>query len=238
MSTPFDLDPVSPNPVYLQVAAQIRAAVSSRRIQGGAVLPSERELASSLEVSRSSVREAIRILQAEGFLSRSRSGRIVVGDRPQRLRVTLSASPLATYELDDLVEFRGALEAQAVELAAKNPGGQEVDRAEGLLDLMGEPEISAEQFDALNLEFHKTIIAASGNEVMVAVMEFVRNAITGYLPRVLALADSPTGELGRMLEEHRAIVEAIRKGDGLMAASRAKHHIETFYRMIKVDDDE
>src|SRR5262245_43752038 len=115
-------DGVSRNPLYLQVAESLREAIIAGALAPGDALPTERDLSESFGVSRASVREALRALQAQGLVSSTGSpSRTVVaegaGEHARDAMVTLLR--LNGVGVDDLMEFRSLLEAGALAAAAR-----------------------------------------------------------------------------------------------------------------------
>jgi DNA-binding GntR family transcriptional regulator len=102
---------------------------------------------------------------------------------------------------------------------------------------MEQPGVDPSEFDRLNMEFHLAVVASSGNEVIVRVMRLLREALSGYLPDLLARVTNPRGTLERMVEEHRAILTSIAEGNATLAASLAQSHVEGAYQAERDKDD-
>ncbi|GAA4658089.1 FCD domain-containing protein [Kineococcus glutinatus] len=201
----------------------------------GGRLPPERTLAEQLGVSRASVREAIRVLEAMGVVrsgvgSGPDAGTVVVGDPAAplsaalRLHVGTRALPVR-----DLVEARVLLESWAVATAASTGSGQvELARAEELLVAMEEEELAPERFHALDAEFHVTLAAAAGNVLVSTVMVALRDAVRGYVVAAVPTLPDWSTTAHRLRAEHREVVRAVRAGDPARAADAVRAHIEGF----------
>ncbi|TYL53376.1 FadR/GntR family transcriptional regulator [Agromyces mariniharenae] len=215
--------------------------VESRLLSGELVpgdrLPGERALSAELGVGRSSVREALRVLEVLGLIrtasgSGPTAGAIIVAT-PQggmsalmRLQVAARGFPVA-----DIVRTRLILETSVAGDLAEAAADVDVDlhAADLLLDAMDDPHLDAAEFLALDAAFHLALAEASGNQVIAATMAGLRSGIEGYARAGLdTIADWATTST-RLRREHRGIVEAIRASDAPTARSRVHDHISGYY---------
>ncbi len=241
---PLVADPPTPfrsvvkNPIYLQVANQMREAILAGQLSPGDRLPTERALCVQFGVSRASVREALRALQAQGLLS----GRERLS--PHRTTVSrasndsLSAALAQTVRLrnvglSDLVDVRCALETTTLERAAERRLPKPLEMARLELTVMRAPDIDVEAFHRADVRFHLALVAASGNEALLAVMSAVRDSISEHLLTALRALPNQKQGLRRLCEEHEAIFAAVESGDGARAATLGRLHVEKFYRRAK-----
>ncbi|MDT0168326.1 FCD domain-containing protein [Pseudarthrobacter sp. BRE9] len=217
------------------VLTWIEDQLSAGRLAVGGRLPAERSLAEQLKVSRTSVREAIRILEAMGVVragvgSGPESGTVVISDPTAALGSALRLH-VATQHLPvaDIVETRVLLEAWA---AAKAPrDAPELDSAAALLEAMDAPEgLPAGDFLALDVRFHLALANAAGNTVVSAMMGSLREAIQGYAAELTSNLPDWEATATRLRTEHHAILAAVRNGDGGRAAELVSAHIEGFYK--------
>ena len=221
---------------YELVLQQVEADLAAGRLRLGERLPGERGLAERLGVSRASVREAIRVLEAMGVVRTSvgsgpDAGAVIVADPSSALSSALRLH-LATSHLpiSDIVQTRVLLESWAAREAARRSGAGDLATAERLLDDMDDPGLTPERFHLLDAEFHVTLTALAGNVLIAAVMAALRESIHGYvMAAVPQLADWET-TARRLRSEHRAVVAAVRAGDGGVAATLVSAHIAGFYR--------
>lgn len=218
-------------PIYLQVAAQLREAILSGRFAPGDRLPTERELAREFGVSRTSVREALRALEAQGFVAPGpATARTVVGPGlSEALRDAVgNLLRLQQIPLDDLVDFRCTIETAAVARAAARRPEEALAEAAAAHAEMSLAGIGAEAFEKADLRFHVALARASGNDALHLVMLAVRDAIGRYLlDRMQRRRDLAAG-LERLCREHDAVLTAVRAGDGQEAATLVRAHIEAF----------
>ncbi len=224
------------NPAYLQVAEQIREAILDGSLAAGKPLATERELCRQFGVSRTTVREALRALQAQGL--------VAGGGSTSTVRTTVATGPtsaplrdalrhlvqLQRVSLADLVELRCALEGAALSRAAGDGDPARLAEARQALDEMAAPGISAEDFDAADVRFHVALVAASGNEALHLVMLAVRESVASHLLEALAGLRGNTRPVLRALHaEHAAVLDAVEAGDGERAAELVRQHVLGFY---------
>ncbi|MFF2370463.1 FadR/GntR family transcriptional regulator [Agromyces sp. NPDC058110] len=219
-------------------------------LRPGDRLPGERLLASDLGVGRSSVREAVRVLEAMGLIrtatgSGPNAGAIIIAtpggamSALMRLQVAAHGFPVA-----DIVRTRLILEtAVAGELAETVPSGArdahgdtlstpDLASADALLDAMDSPGLEPSEFLALDAAFHLALAEASGNQVIAATMAGLRSGIEAYALGGLERIDDWDATSARLRHEHRGIVEAIRASDAASARSRTHDHISGYYAEI------
>lgn len=229
---------VSKNPVYLQVAEQMREAILAGTLAHGEQLPTERALCVQFGVSRASIREALRVLQAQGLLSgrtRTTPHRTTVSRGPND---SLSAALAQTVRLrnvglGDLVDLRCALETTTLERAAERRLPAPLAAAAAELAVMRDPSISVEAFHLADVRFHLALVAASGNEALLAVMSAVRDSISEHLLTALRALPNQKQGLKKLCVEHEAIYAAVIAGNGPLAAQLGRAHVENFYRRAK-----
>jgi DNA-binding FadR family transcriptional regulator len=210
---------------YEQIAERLAADIRSGLHPPGERLPSERELARSLEVSRASVREALAALQLQGVVeTRPGAGTFVTADaaaKPDGL--AHDASPSA------VLEARAQLEPAVARLAAAR--AQPDTAVENLLAAMEaatDPDDPAARatWNASDRLFHRQLAAMTGNPVLLAFADHVAALMDE--PLWQRLRDDSIGTPGRTrihVAEHRMIYEAIVEGDAEAAAFYSAQHI-------------
>ncbi|MFJ4029644.1 FadR/GntR family transcriptional regulator [Paenarthrobacter sp. NPDC089989] len=210
----------------------IEQQLSSGELALGGRLPGERTMAEQLQVSRTSVREAVRILEAMGVVragvgSGKDAGTIVIAEPGSALGSTLRLH-VATRHLPvaDIVETRVLLESWAA--ARAHPGVPELDEAAELLDQMdAAPDVDT--FLGLDARFHVALAQAAGNAVVSAMMASLRGAIENYASELTGNLPDWNATAGRLRAEHRAILAAVKASDGGKAADLVAAHIRGFY---------
>lgn len=201
-------------------------------------LPPERELAAQLGVGRSSVREALRVLEVMGLIrtatgSGPNAGAIVIatptGGMSTLLRLQVAAR---AFPFDDVVATRLVLETAVVAALAADPQ-RSADEAHRVLDAMDDPDLTPAEFLALDAQLHLALAEASGNTVVAAVMAGLRTAIESYVLAGAERIDERAGDwkrtAHRLRAEHRAIVAAVDDGDADRARTLITDHITGYY---------
>ncbi|MET0713652.1 MAG: FCD domain-containing protein [Mycetocola sp.] len=205
------------------------------RLRPGDRLPGERALSADLGVGRSSVREAIRVLEVLGLVrtatgSGPSAGAIIValpgGGMSALMRLQVAATGFAVA---DIVKTRLVLEtAVAADLADATPR-PDLSASIALLDVMESRALPEAEFLALDAQFHLSLAEASGNQVIAATMAGLRSSIESYVREGATSLPSWTDTADRLKREHRDIVAAIEAGDAASARDGVHHHISAYY---------
>ncbi|MBB4683025.1 GntR family transcriptional regulator [Amycolatopsis jiangsuensis] len=188
-----------------RVRDELRERILTGRLRPGDRLV-ERELAEDLGVSRVPVREAIRSLEAEGFLVVQSPRRVVVRQ-------------LARVDVEELFDVREALESLAAGLAAERAGKPQLRRLERLL---AEAARATQRGDGariatLNSRLHDEIVTIAGNGLLSTVLQPLEGR--------LRWLTSQNEHWSDLLGEHRRLVEAIASGDAARARELAAEHV-------------
>jgi DNA-binding FadR family transcriptional regulator len=219
--------------IYVQVAEQIRRAILERALPSGEGLPPERELVQQFGVSRATVREALRHLQAQGFLaSRGRTSSMRAAGPEEAVARFCEALghvvQLREVSLPDLVELRIAIESAALARAAIAPVAARLDEARTALAIMERAETGPADFHAADVAFHVALVGASGNQALLLVMLAVKDAIALHLRE--SLPDGTFARLrSRIVAEHRKLLRAVETGNAKSAIAGLRSHLATFY---------
>ncbi|WP_439674454.1 FadR/GntR family transcriptional regulator [Embleya sp. MST-111070] len=230
-----DWRPVKRVRAFEEVVAQIEEQIASGRLRAGDKLPGERALAAALGVSRPSVREAMRVLEAMGVLvanpgSGPEAGAILAGSAGPALTGVLGLHlGLANFAVDDVVETRLLIESWAVEGAARHAGEADLDRLRAIVAAMDDPDLSPERFNELDTEFHTTIAELSGNALVTTFMRALRDTVRRHQRRAVAELGPDTGALRA---DHRAILAAIVARDPRAAADAVAAHLRRAYPQV------
>jgi GntR family transcriptional regulator, transcriptional repressor for pyruvate dehydrogenase complex len=220
---------------FEHILGELEATISSGALAAGDRLPPERELAARHGVSRTSVREAIRVLEAMGIVSVRRGAEhgVVLLQEPGNafapvLRLLVA---LRHVSLDAAIEFRVMVEAGAARSLAA-AGALEPGLGE-LLDRMEAPGVRQPEFHELDATFHVRLVRTAGN----ALLNLVEDAVDGVLRKIITdlalVAWDWQAVRPRLIEEHRAIHDALTAGDGERAAALVTDHIRYWGHRVK-----
>lgn len=196
-------------------AESLRREIADGHWTVGQRIPNEAALSEMLAVSRGTVREAVRALVSQGLLeTRQGSGTYV----RSTVDPAATLSRLRRTGLRDQWEARAALDVEAARLAALRHTPEDMARMRRLLDERGTvAEGGREAFIRRDIEFHKAVVAASGNRAMVEIYEFFTAAIMELIDTSIA------GELPEPdAQTHAAIVDGIASRDPDRAATAVR----------------
>ena len=229
--------PVPRSRSFDEVLRQIEDAIVSRRYQSGERLPNERDLSQALRVSRSTVREALRVLEVMGMVEirRGAAGGIFVA-QPDGQMVGKALESLIRFRgatARELAEFRTSFEGETTHWAAQRADGSDharlADLAAQVRALVSQEGSSWEQIVDVDVQFHEAVAAASKNQVRLAIMLGIYRALQRVIVSVAPFVDAALRQA--VADQLTAIAEAIRAGDAERARSVMRHHVETFGRL-------
>jgi GntR family transcriptional repressor for pyruvate dehydrogenase complex len=225
----FELRTVDRTKLYTAIVDQIVEGVRSGAFPQGSALPAERVLAAQLGVSRSSVREAIRVLEHSGVLHvRVGSGTYVTDGSLSKAAMLRAHATLAGDQSPlDVVVARRALEPVCAELAAVNRNRRDIDTLRQTihehalhLERHGDPEEP-------DFAFHLSLAASSHNPVLLILVERLVEIMRQAVWRELKHRTRERAGRGeRFLEQHRAILHAVERYDAPGAAGAMHAHLD------------
>src|SRR5580704_9770532 len=224
-----DFDVVRRNKVYEEVAQQIERLIL-KKLRPGDKLPSERELAETLRVSRSSIRDAIRSLELMGLVEpRQGAGTIVREVSSERLLNPFATALKRRRELvSELLDFRKMLEPPLAARAATHASSDEISEMEEILRRQEQKQGQADAAVAEDAEFHYSIALASGNSVVLKVLDILMDLLRDTRERSLQVEGRPQ----KSLAGHRRILAAIKRRDAEAAKDAMRRHIEDVEEIV------
>jgi GntR family transcriptional repressor for pyruvate dehydrogenase complex len=218
---PQTLEPIQRRKVYDLVADRLLDEIVQGRLAPGQAVPTERELARSFRVGRSSVREALRVLESKGVI-RGNVGAFEVADfgnpLSDSLRLLLT---LEEADVGELFEVRRVIEVEMAALAAERRTDEDLARMNEALAAMREHIDSEEAYIAADIRFHLAIVAAARNRIAHRMMQAIREILRRALGPVFHVPGSP--ELST--RQHREIRDAIAAKDADAARTRMHEHL-------------
>lgn len=205
MSDPL-ATPIERRKVYELVAERLVARIRDDELRAGDVLPPERELMQQFGVGRSSVREALRMLESRGLIHSRGNGAFVVAPVGNPLNQGLRALMQGNEgDLRQLFEVRRILEGEAAALAAARRTDEHLDRLSAAVDEMAGEVDTEDRFIGADIAFHMTIAEAAGNRLIVHLMHAIRDQMRSAFGTVYHIPGSAT----RSLVQHREIAAAV-----------------------------
>jgi GntR family transcriptional regulator, transcriptional repressor for pyruvate dehydrogenase complex len=220
----FKARPIQKSSISDDIVQQIMKQISTGNLQPGQRLPSERDLCKSFNAGRSSLREALRCLSIMGVLTaRVGEGTSVAMDGGKFLETVMQWSFITEkYDIKNLMELRIALEGLAAARSAERATEEDIQHLENLIARMEASVSDPKRFGALDLEFHLGIARSSQNQVIFDLVSLIRGQLARALSAVLVLPQARP----RSIEEHGAILKAVKRRNAEAARKAMQAHLE------------
>ncbi|WP_207454785.1 FadR/GntR family transcriptional regulator [Desertivibrio insolitus] len=207
------------------VTKRLLDVFTSGQIEPGSRLPPERNLAATLGIGRSAVREALAALEILGIVEvRPGSGTYLRGSASELLPETLSwGLMLNASRTRELIELRGDLEIVAARRAAERATDADLAALEKHVETMRASTSNRSRFVEADLKFHLQIARAANNKVLLDLLQSLRAMLRIWVDRALREPE----EYRAALEEHAHVLDAIRSRDPEAAATAMSAHMTT-----------
>lgn len=213
-------EPVTSPSTFEETVERLGTAIRIGLLPPGTRLPPERELAAELEISRSTLRQALTALVQSGLLLslRGRGGGTFVAESPP-----LPGGSMEQVEtrLRGVLDYRVVIETGAAVLAAERVEDEDLSRMEGLVDQMASTE-SFEEYRRADIRFHISIAEATRSSRLVSAMTEVQ----AELSEAIALIPHPEEVLTRSNAQHRRLVGTLSRRDSSRAVREIREHLE------------
>jgi DNA-binding FadR family transcriptional regulator len=221
---------IEPQRLYRQIGDQLRALIAAGEFAPGTRLPAERTLASELGVSRPSLREALIALEVEGYVEVRKGSGIYVcetlGHPNVGLDLTGEEAPL------ELIRARRLVEGEVAAAAARLGRKAQFDLVEDAIDRMqAAAERGVNPLDADRL-FHVRVAEASGNSVLIGLVRRLFDARMGPLFDKLERHFETPAVWAHAIEEHRAVLKALRARDPGAARAAMRRHMDVAFKRL------
>ncbi|EES43075.1 transcriptional regulator, GntR family [Burkholderia mallei PRL-20] len=211
------------------VSDQIKSLISAGKLLPGQKLPTERELAAQLNVSRPSLREALVRLEADGFIGSVGRGGFVVSD----ITAPVVSSPLADLLLQnpeashDVLELRHGLETISTAYAAERATPGDLAKIKEAFDTLAGHSLKHEpgRLAEVDANFHLAIADATHNVALIHVMHGIHGLLQESMHKSHRLVNHADAMERALLEQHTEIYEAIAAKDPERARAAAERHL-------------
>jgi GntR family transcriptional repressor for pyruvate dehydrogenase complex len=219
------LKPIEKQRVADEIVNQLRSLILSGKYPPGSKLPPERELAKTLGVNRSSLREALKKLE-QGGLIRIRQGD---GTRVENFMETAGIEllghliPMARQPemISDVLEFRAMLGREIARLAAERIEAPELDKVRALVEQAKDPKLDNGELFRLDFDIYVALTSATRNRVLVLLVNTVREAIKHHTPMLAVAIVSPE----YLREHHQRLLAALAARDTARTMAVVDDHI-------------
>lgn len=226
--------PIARQSVSEMVAKRILELVTSRALKPGDQLPPERELAEMLDVSRPSVREAIRGLSILGVVRSRQGGGAFISelDGDALLGPIRFFLELEDMNINELYDARSLIEGDVARRAAQNMPDDQLVALGEMLDAQAGTISDPKAFRVADLQFHEAIWAGCGNAFLKRIGESLNALGLEFRRR----ASEKPEVLEQSLKDHRKLFEALKARDPSAAAAAAEAHMQNVYRSTVAQD--
>jgi GntR family transcriptional repressor for pyruvate dehydrogenase complex len=217
-----------------EIVTQIRDHIANGELKAGDRLPSEREMAQQLGVSRPTVREALQVLEHTGFVEILQGSGTFIRDIGKQtftdpLQALIDGSD---QRYGDVYEFRAAIETWAVGMAAERRDHEGIKRLGQIIDQMKKRRAVGKSVDELDTEFHLAIARACRNTIYFHVAKTIFHLLT-QVTRIsheeLFLSEQ---DQIKLLSDHEAIYKAVEAGDSKTARQLMQMHLKRVTQKI------
>jgi len=208
--------------LHLQIADSIQAIIAESRLAPGWQLPPERDLAEMLGVNRTTVHQAMHLLQQRGLVEMKVGSGTYVTDVPQSV-LTESIERYLMFNRgthEDLITLREILEPEIAALAARRATPADVARLTETVEQLEARFADEGIWPAEDMAFHEALAEASHNELIIAITRGLQNVMRSWLKALGKQSWKPGG-----MQSHRRICEAIAAGDPLAAREAMRMHM-------------
>ncbi len=207
---------------------EIKEMIMSNQYNQDGYLPSEGELSERLEVSRATIREAVRTLEVRGFVKRVHGkGILVINNGVKVLTQSMhDMFELEELEDEDVLEVRWILETKAAEKAADLITQEELDELHDLIEKMEEFDEIGDEYLNIDHQFHRKLAQCSRNKMLSVIV----NAYSGLLDKVIKTSTNTKNNLEREYHYHRNIYDAVAEGNAKKAKLMMENHLKAAHR--------
>lgn len=214
------------------LAEDIKKRIIDGTLPTDKAFPSEPALCKELGVSRTTLREAYKVLEIQGYISRSKHGTFVNTREDVAIDGNFDAS-LELAQYSDIIEFLQALEPEAVALAAKRATPTDLKEIEALMIQCESQKEVPGAVEDLNYQFHLKIRMASRNQLIVSALSASYDQFNQKIIRRLINGDRD-GFLDECFKEHRQLYKAIKDGNASQAKKIAIKHLMADIKQYKL----
>jgi len=216
--------------LFKQVAHQIEAKIIDGNLKPGDMLAPERVMTEQFGVSRTVIREAVKVLELSGLV-RVQHGRGVIVTRLSADNVTDSVIRYVKIQQSPiwaLLELRSILEVGIADLAAERCNEEDIEKLDEIVRQMSAKVDSPAEYAELDLEFHLAIARAAHNRLFLLVLE----PFMSLMREARRLGAAVPHASRRTFEHHELILEALKDRDGSEARRVMQEHLELVARLI------
>lgn len=221
-------EPVKPQKVYQLIFEKIRDSIFNGELKPGQKLPPERILAKRFQVSRTSIREALRVLEINGIIEiKSHEGSFI---RPIETQILINDLASAIIKAEDIMvyemlEVRRVIETECAALAAIRATSYHLDKIRKVLDDMSKSEFDEELGLAADLNFHYALAEAACSPILYDLMKILVSRMKDTIRATRRYRFSQPHRFRETLNDHKEIYLAISANDQERARKLMTKHL-------------
>lgn len=221
--------------VYTKVINDIKEKILSGELKNGDRLPSEREMAERLDVSRTSIREAIRTLEIMGLIESKRgSGNYITNSFGNSLFEPLSIMfMMQEYSTGDIHELRETLEIECCRMASRLISYEDIKLLKEIIDDM-DKTYDEDKSLLLDIRFHNIIVKSSNNPLIINVLKAISQLMDKFIKesRKIILCEENNRKI--LLNSHKEIVLSLEERNESRAIISMKNHFDIIKRAYEI----
>lgn len=231
----LSIKPIKPKKISDQAFDQIRELIYRGKLKPGDRILAERELARAMQVSRSTIRDAIQRLVTMGLVvqKQGRGTFVTAVDSKEETTIFKMMQQTQDATIDDLLEVRLGLECNAAALAARRADGEDIKAMEHSLEEMKKEIDSGRLGTAADTSFHMSIAYAAKNPIQILIMRNFYDYLFHGIRTSLEDLYMDGENIDSILKQHIGVIDAIKARDGEEARRAMNIHIDfvvQFYR--------
>lgn len=203
---------------------QIKQMILDKAYDENGFLPSEGELCEQLEVSRSTVREAVRSLEIRGFVRRMHGKGVQVNNAGFKVFTQSMIDMLDqdNVDLDDMLQVRRIVEVEVAGIAAGHATPQMLEELLTQIEIMENEHSNTQPYINADLKFHRTLVKAAGNSMLTAIMD----AYSFFLRDLIEASCQQEESIEKRFGYHRNVYAAVVDGDCERARDTMRIHLQ------------
>jgi len=210
--------------VFDNTVSRLQKMIDDGKFEAGAKLPSERELVEQFSISRSVLREALRVLEAQGLVA-IQQGKGVYVQKPGLQTVLQPVQRLlkdGSITLQDIMQARYLLEPEIAKIASLKIQEHQIEKLEQYYQDMTKYLEYPEKYLEADRNFHNELVACTGNPVLIIMMWPVITMFTGFIELLYQVPGTPQ----KVFKAHEAILKAVRTHDPAAAEAAMRAHLQ------------
>jgi len=212
-----------------KVANYLRNLILTNKLKSGFFFPREDIFCVELGIGRSTLREAYKVLEIEGLITRTKRG-TYINDESE----FFSFNPLTAVKLsdiNDLIEFRAMVEAELAGLAAERATDEQIENLQQLLASMHSHRHDLAMLTFYDMQFHLEIANASHNNLLITTMHSVMKVFTKAIYDAFHV--DTEANIQQALQYHENILFSIQQGDKAMARNVMRSHVQSVSKRMR-----